>query len=97
VQDVFDFRNRLIDEYSAFSRSFSKIAAADLAAKVDDEYERGRYWPEPLIQINPNYKRSGTVHVVCHCGKDLALWGAGPAGMLNDEATHGHPHHRPTA
>ena len=61
MKDVFDFRNRLIDEYSAFSRSFSKIAAADLAAKVDDEYERGRYWPEPLIQINPNYKRSGTV------------------------------------
>jgi ATP-dependent helicase YprA (DUF1998 family) len=61
VQDVFDFRNRLIDEYSAFSRSFSKIAALDLLQKVEDEYERGRYWPEPLIQINPNYKRSGTV------------------------------------
>lgn len=61
MQDVFDFRNRLIDEYSAFSRSFSTIAAPDLAAKVDDEYSRGRYWPEPLIQINPNYKRSGSV------------------------------------
>ena len=61
MQDVFDFRNRLINEYSAFSRSFSTIAAPDLAAKVDDEYSRGRYWPEPLIQINPNYKRSGSV------------------------------------
>ena len=61
MQDVFDFRNRLIDEYSAFSRSFSRIAAPDLSQKVEDEYERGRYWPEPLIQINPNYKRSGTV------------------------------------
>jgi DEAD/DEAH box helicase len=61
VQDVFDFRNRLIDEYSAFSRSFSKIAASDLSQKVEAEYDRGRYWPEPLIQINPNYKRSGSV------------------------------------
>jgi hypothetical protein len=61
VQDVFDFRNRLIDEYSACSRSFSKIASPDLLQKVEVEYERGRYWPEPLIQINPNYKRSGTV------------------------------------
>lgn len=61
MQDVFDFRNRLIDEYSAFSRSFSKIAAPDLLRKVEDEYGRNRYWPEPLIQINPNYKRSGTV------------------------------------
>lgn len=61
MQDVFDFRNRLIDEYAAFSRSFSRIAADDLAARVDEEYARGRYWPEPLIQINPNYKRDGTV------------------------------------
>jgi hypothetical protein len=36
VQDVFDFRNRPIDEYSAFSRSFSKIAAPDLSQKVED-------------------------------------------------------------
>lgn len=61
MHDVFDFRNRLIDEYAAFSRSFSRIAADDLAARVDEEYGRGRYWPEPLIQINPNYKRDGTV------------------------------------
>lgn len=61
MQDFFDFRNRLIDEYSAFLRSFSRIAAPNLSQKVEDEYERGRYWPEPLIQINPNYKRSGTV------------------------------------
>jgi hypothetical protein len=45
VQDVFDFRNRLIDEYSAFSRSFLKIAVPDLSRKVEEEYERGRYGP----------------------------------------------------
>ncbi len=50
MQDVFDFRNRLIDEYSAFSRSFSKIVASDLSQKVEAEYERGRFWPEPLIR-----------------------------------------------
>ena len=61
MHDVFDFWNRLIDEYGAFSRSFSKIAVPDLLQKVEDEYDRGRCRPEPLIQINPNYKRSGTV------------------------------------
>jgi len=68
VQDVFDFRNRLIDEYSSFSRSFSRIAAADLLSKVEEEYARGRYWPEPLIQINPNYKRGGTVQALVAYG-----------------------------
>ena len=64
MKDVFDFRNRLIDEYGSFSRSFSKIAANDLALKVEEEYSRGRYWPEPLIQINPNYKRGGSVQAL---------------------------------
>ena len=60
MDDVFTFRNRLIGEYSSFSRSFSKVAAPDILVKVEAEYARGRYWPEPLIQINPNYKRSST-------------------------------------
>ena len=68
MDDVFDFRNRLIGEYSSFSRSFSKVAAPDILVKVEEEYARGRYWPEPLIQINPNYKRSGTVQQLAKDG-----------------------------
>ena len=68
MDDVFSFRNRLIDEYSSFSRSFSKVAAADILVTVEKEYARGRYWPEPLIQINPNYKRSGTVQQLAKQG-----------------------------
>jgi hypothetical protein len=52
VQDVFEFRNRLVDEYSAFSRSFSRISAADLAQRGEEEYARGRYWPVlPPVKI----------------------------------------------
>jgi hypothetical protein len=68
MDDVFSFRNQLIDEYSSFSRSFSKVAAIDILHKVEEEYARGRYWPEPLIQINPNYKRSGTVQQLAKDG-----------------------------
>ncbi len=68
MDDVFNFRNRLIGEYSSFSRSFSKVAAQDILTKVEEEYARGRYWPEPLIQINPNYKRSGTVQQLAKDG-----------------------------
>ncbi|MFA6700486.1 MAG: DEAD/DEAH box helicase [Thiomicrospira sp.] len=56
MDDIFQFRNELIDEYASFSRSFTKIQAEDIKAFVDNSYEAGRYWPEPLIQINPNYK-----------------------------------------
>jgi ATP-dependent helicase YprA (DUF1998 family) len=61
MDNVFNFRDQLISEYSTFSRSFSKISAVDISAKVEQEYAEGRYWPEPLIQINPNYRRSATV------------------------------------
>lgn len=60
-RDVFQFRDELIQEYASFSRSFVKIAAADISAVVEAEHARQRYWPEPLIQINPNYQRKQTV------------------------------------
>ena len=74
MNNVFGFRDQLISEYSSFSRSFSRIAATDIRDEVERQYADGRYWPEPLIQINPNYQRKGTVqqlvtegvlHVAC--------------------------------
>ena len=53
--DVFSLRQRLISDYSAFARSFTDIHAIDIKEGVEAEYASGRYWPEPLIQINPRY------------------------------------------
>lgn len=61
MENVFNFRDELIAEYSSFSRSFVSIAANDIKEYVEREYQNGRYWPQPLIQINPNYQRKGTV------------------------------------
>ena len=66
MSNIFQFRRELVEEYASFSRSFTRIAAQDIAAQdiaqaVDSEYANGRYWPEPLIQINPNYKRAQTI------------------------------------
>lgn len=61
MQNVFNFRQKIIDDYSDFSRSFTRIQAEDIATYVDAEYDKHRYWPEPLIQINPNYQRAGDI------------------------------------
>ena len=53
--DVFSLRQQLIGDYSRFARSFTSIRAEDLSQSVDREYASGRFWPEPLIQINPRY------------------------------------------
>ena len=64
MDDVFQFRNQLVDRYSNFSRSFVQIAALDIRQEVERQYQDGRYWPEPLVQINPNYQRKGTVQTL---------------------------------
>jgi hypothetical protein len=59
--NAFTFRDQIIGNYENFSRSFVRIAAPDISKVVDDEYDKGRFWPEPLIQINPNYRPADTV------------------------------------
>jgi Lhr-like helicase len=61
MDNVFQFRDQIIERYGSFSRSFVRIAAPDIQIEVERQYARGRYWPEPLVQINPNYQRQATV------------------------------------
>lgn len=51
MRDVFELRDSLIDEYSVFSRSFTRIAAADIQQEVNRQYSGGRYWPELLKRV----------------------------------------------
>ena len=53
--DVFAFRDEIIAEYERFSRSFTRIRAEDIRQAVDKAYADGRFWPAPLIQLNPNF------------------------------------------
>ena len=66
--NVFEFRQNLIREYSDFTRSFTRIKADDIRAIVDGEYTSQKYWPEPLIQVNPNFKEGGTVQQLVDAG-----------------------------
>ncbi len=59
--DVFSLRDSVVREYEQFATSFTTIYAADIREQIDAIYADKRYWPEPLIQINPNYRRTTTV------------------------------------
>ncbi|HPU81914.1 DEAD/DEAH box helicase, partial [Accumulibacter sp.] len=59
--DVFQFREKLVGEYSQFTSSFTRIRTADIASFVAAAYESQRYWPAPLVQVNPNFKAEHTV------------------------------------
>ena len=59
--DVFDLRQHVIADYSRFATSFTTIRAPDIKEQVERIYADNRFWPDPLIQINPSYKRTTTV------------------------------------
>ncbi len=59
--DVFAFRDELIGDYERFSRSFTKIRSEDIKIVVDEAYRNGRFWPAPIIQLNPNYVPGGSI------------------------------------
>lgn len=67
--NVFQFRDGLIADYAEFARSFTRIRAADIKAFIDRQYESGRYWPAPLVQLNPSFQPGNTV-------EELAAQGA---------------------
>ena len=71
--DVFEFREQLISEYEGFSRSFTRIRAEDILTHVDEQYEQGRFWHPPLIQLNPNFVIGGQIdsNYFCFCLKSF--------------------------
>ena len=59
--NVFEMRDRLVDNYGSFIRSFVEVADPRLRAKVDESLESGLLWPSPLIQLNPSFEPGGMV------------------------------------
>ena len=59
--NVFNFRNRIIEDYSGYVSSFIAIAQSPLRDFVDGCFKSGSLWPDPLIQLNPTFKPGKTV------------------------------------
>jgi hypothetical protein len=59
--DVFDLDDALVKDYERFARSFTKIRAEDIRSQVDALYGSGRFWPEPLVSINPHFEQAASI------------------------------------
>ncbi|MBL8679270.1 MAG: DEAD/DEAH box helicase [Myxococcales bacterium] len=62
--DVFSLRDSMVGDYRKFATSFTTIHADDIRSQVEAIYRQGRFWPDPLLQINPNYKRGLTLETL---------------------------------
>ena len=82
--DVFSFRDRVVEDYGQFSRSFTQIKASDLRDFVDGRYGDEEYWPSPLIQLNPSFVGGGSISDLVEQGlldpecRQIFRWGKSP-------------------
>lgn len=65
---AFEFDRRVVDQYTSFSRSFSRIRAADLDQRVSSAFAGGAFWPDPLLSINPAYREGATADALADEG-----------------------------
>ncbi len=53
--DVFEIQRLLVAEYKSYVESFVSIRDPQISQFVRDEYNKNRYWPEALVQLNPAF------------------------------------------
>lgn len=71
--DVFEARDRLIDDYREFTTSFVDVRDERIAEHVEVELAAGKQWPEPWISLNPTFEPGGRIDELV------------AAGLLQDE------------
>jgi hypothetical protein len=59
--DIFNFRRHVIADYASYTRSFLAVRDARLKAFVDEQFDGGVLWPEPLVQLNPSFEPGETI------------------------------------
>lgn len=60
-EDIFSIHKDVIGEYSDFIRESILISNDVIKKKINKELESNKYWPEPLIQFNPAFKKYDTI------------------------------------
>ena len=54
--DVFSLRDRVVNDYADYIGSFINIRDPKIDQYVQEEMRQGLLWPQPLLQLNPNFQ-----------------------------------------
>ena len=65
--NVFELDQALVNDYERFARSFTLIRAPDIKQQVEELYASDRFWPEPLVSINPRYELGASIDQLVAC------------------------------
>ena len=67
--DVFELRERLVDEYRRYSESFVEIADDRIRNEVSAALDAGMLWPHPRIGLNPAFEPGSTIDELVESGE----------------------------
>lgn len=59
--NVFELRERLIEDYSSFVKGFITIKDETIKDIVANELKEGLLWPDPLIQLSPFFEQGDSI------------------------------------
>jgi ATP-dependent helicase YprA (DUF1998 family) len=59
--DIFQYREDLIGDYSAYVKGFLEVRDADVERFITSRLDGGFLWPEPLVQLNPAFVQGPTI------------------------------------
>ena len=59
--NVFELRNRLVDDYSSYVHSCTRIKGSRIEQQVGQSLDEGLLWPDILIQLNPSIEAGENV------------------------------------
>ena len=59
--DVFELRQRVVDDYQQYITSFIAIRDQRIQQEVDQNLDAGLLWPEPRIGLNPSFETGGLI------------------------------------
>lgn len=59
--DIFGFRDELIQTYAEYVGSFIEVREERALEYIQSKLSQGAFWPDPLIQLNPNFRPGKTI------------------------------------
>ncbi len=59
--DVFELRRELVQTYKSYVESFLRIRDRRISEHVRRGFDQATFWPDPLVQLNPNFQSGSTV------------------------------------
>lgn len=66
--NIFNIHSQIVSDYKSYIRSFLNIADSKIRDLVESELEKGKLWPEPLLQFNPAFEIEGSIEHVVNSG-----------------------------